>query len=114
MDLGKIYFEFKHKGFYRVFSVRPDVYSYSTPIGVCLRVKNATYHATWVFFSTKAFMAAQAEPYFRFCFGNSRKVAVCNFINGLHRVFQTGSDKPWLRSALSCSVAPSEEVTKNG
>lgn len=105
----KVYFDFKHKGFHyvRLTGANP------VPIGVCLKVKNATWHATWVFLPTKAFRNSFPNPYKRFCFGNSRRVAVDNFINGVHRVFQTGGAKSYLRYSTSLS-APSEEVADHG
>lgn len=104
MDVRRVHFDLKHKGFSYAYVI--DGYI-RRRIGVCLKVKDATYHATWVFIPTRAFMAAMPSPYRGYCFGNNRSVAVANFLNGSHRVFQTGSIPCWKKSLLS---APSEEV----
>lgn len=103
---GKVYFVFKHKGFSYVFVTHPEPHQ----IGICLKVKDATWHAIWVFIPTRDFMAAQAKSYERFCFGCSRRVAVSNFVDGFHRVFQSSAPKSYQRSG----VAPSKEVQDHG
>ena len=106
-----VYFRLRRRGWSDVLLRKTDP---SSIIGSCLMVKNATFNATWVFIPKKSFRRSFVVPYQRFCFGHSRRVAVRNFFNGRHLVFQTCSEKPWLKSTYThpeCySQFPGKEV----
>lgn len=94
----RVYFKLRRRGWSDVLVRKNDP---SSIIGSLLKVKNATWNATWVFIPTKLFRRSFDVPYQRFCFGNSRRVALRNFFSGRHVCFRTGSEKPWLKSTYT-------------